>query len=88
MVLTPHIGTATHETRLEMGALVLANIDAHLAGKDLPTPVAQAISPLRAVMRQFCLFAGRTDAVSKVALASIIHTSCLLLQKKSVLGKR
>jgi lactate dehydrogenase-like 2-hydroxyacid dehydrogenase len=39
VVLTPHIGTATHETRLKMGALVLANLDAHFAGKDLLTPV-------------------------------------------------
>ena len=39
VVLAPHIGAATHETRLEMGALVLANLDAHFAGKDLLTPV-------------------------------------------------
>ncbi|TRA99789.1 MULTISPECIES: 2-hydroxyacid dehydrogenase [Rhizobium/Agrobacterium group] len=39
VVLAPHIGAATHETRLEMGALVLANLDAHFAGRDLPTPV-------------------------------------------------
>jgi lactate dehydrogenase-like 2-hydroxyacid dehydrogenase len=39
VVLAPHIGAATHETRLEMGALVLANLDAHFAGRDLPTAV-------------------------------------------------
>ncbi|QCL96383.1 2-hydroxyacid dehydrogenase [Agrobacterium tumefaciens] len=39
VVLAPHIGAATHETRLQMGALVLANLDAHFAGQDLPTPV-------------------------------------------------
>lgn len=39
VVLAPHIGAATHETRLQMGALVLANLDAHFAGQDLPTAV-------------------------------------------------
>ncbi|MFB9949054.1 2-hydroxyacid dehydrogenase [Rhizobium puerariae] len=39
VVLVPHVGAATHETRGEMGRLVLANLDAHFAGKDLPTPV-------------------------------------------------
>lgn len=39
VILAPHIGAATHETRGRMGELVLANLDAHFAGKDLPTPV-------------------------------------------------
>lgn len=39
VVLTPHVGSATHETRAEMCRLVLANLDAHFAGEDLPTPL-------------------------------------------------
>jgi lactate dehydrogenase-like 2-hydroxyacid dehydrogenase len=39
-VLLPHIGSATHETRMAMGRRVMANIDAFLAGSDLPDRVA------------------------------------------------
>ncbi|MFP4314283.1 MAG: 2-hydroxyacid dehydrogenase [Alphaproteobacteria bacterium] len=39
VVLTPHIGSATRETRRKMGALVVANIKAYFAGKSLPSPV-------------------------------------------------
>lgn len=39
VVLTPHIGSATRETRKKMGALVVANIRAHFDGKKLLTPV-------------------------------------------------
>jgi lactate dehydrogenase-like 2-hydroxyacid dehydrogenase len=39
VVLAPHLGSATHETRRAMADLVLANLDAHFAGKPLPTPV-------------------------------------------------
>ncbi len=39
-VLTPHVGSATAETRLDMADLLLANIDAFLAGEPLRTPVA------------------------------------------------
>lgn len=39
-VLTPHIGSASVETRLEMARLVMANIDAVLAGRPPLTPVA------------------------------------------------
>lgn len=39
VVLTPHIGSATRETRKKMGALVAANIKAHFEGKKLLTPV-------------------------------------------------
>lgn len=38
VVLTPHIGTATHATRLAMGRLMLDNLAAHFAGKPLLTP--------------------------------------------------
>ncbi|MEJ1978974.1 MAG: 2-hydroxyacid dehydrogenase [Acetobacteraceae bacterium] len=40
VVLTPHIASATEETRAAMGALVLANLDAFFAGQPLPTAVA------------------------------------------------
>lgn len=39
VVLLPHIGTATLETRTEMGRMVLANIMAHFEGKPAITPV-------------------------------------------------
>lgn len=35
-VLTPHVASATHETRSRMAELVLANLDAYLEGKPLP----------------------------------------------------
>lgn len=40
VVLAPHQGSATHETRAAMAELVLANLDAHFAGRPLPTPLA------------------------------------------------
>jgi lactate dehydrogenase-like 2-hydroxyacid dehydrogenase len=39
VVLAPHIGSGTHQTRNAMAELVLANLDAHFAGKPIPTPV-------------------------------------------------
>jgi lactate dehydrogenase-like 2-hydroxyacid dehydrogenase len=39
VVLTPHIGSATTETRRAMGELMLANLDAWLTGQPLLTPV-------------------------------------------------
>lgn len=39
VVLSPHQGSATERTRAAMGALVLANVDAHFAGRPLPTQV-------------------------------------------------
>jgi hydroxypyruvate reductase len=39
VVLTPHIGTATHDTRQAMGDLMIENLLAHFAGRKLPTPV-------------------------------------------------
>jgi hydroxypyruvate reductase len=38
-VLLPHVGSATHETRGGMAALVLANLAAQFAGRELITPV-------------------------------------------------
>jgi lactate dehydrogenase-like 2-hydroxyacid dehydrogenase len=39
VVLTPHMASATHETRQAMADLVLANLDAHFAGREMPTPL-------------------------------------------------
>jgi lactate dehydrogenase-like 2-hydroxyacid dehydrogenase len=39
VVLLPHVGSATRETRGAMGQLVLDNLAAHFAGKPLITPV-------------------------------------------------
>lgn len=41
VVLTPHIGSATRETRQAMADLALANLAAHFAGRPLPTPVPE-----------------------------------------------
>jgi len=38
-VLLPHVGSATHETRRAMASLVLDNLAAHFAGRELVTPV-------------------------------------------------
>jgi lactate dehydrogenase-like 2-hydroxyacid dehydrogenase len=39
VVLTPHIGSATHDTRRAMGDLTVENLLAHFAGRPLLTPV-------------------------------------------------
>ncbi|MEK1851170.1 MAG: 2-hydroxyacid dehydrogenase [Phyllobacterium sp.] len=39
VVLTPHVASATHETRGAMADLVLANLDAQFTGKPLPAAV-------------------------------------------------
>lgn len=39
VVLTPHIGSATRETRAAMGGMVVKNLLAHFDGKPLLTPV-------------------------------------------------
>jgi lactate dehydrogenase-like 2-hydroxyacid dehydrogenase len=41
VVLTPHMASATHETRQAMADLALANLQAHFAGKALPSPVPE-----------------------------------------------
>jgi hydroxypyruvate reductase len=40
VVLSPHTGSATHDTRRAMGDLVVDNLLAHFAGRPLLTPVA------------------------------------------------
>ncbi len=40
VVTTPHIASATHETRRAMGELMLDNLDAFFAGQAMPTTVA------------------------------------------------
>jgi lactate dehydrogenase-like 2-hydroxyacid dehydrogenase len=39
VVLLPHLGSATHETRAAMGRLVLDNLAAHFSRRPLLTPV-------------------------------------------------
>jgi lactate dehydrogenase-like 2-hydroxyacid dehydrogenase len=39
VVLSPHQGSATEETRAAMAALVLDNLQAHFDGRPLLTPV-------------------------------------------------
>lgn len=39
VVLSPHQGSATHQTRRKMGELVVANLEAHFAGEPLPSAV-------------------------------------------------
>lgn len=39
VLLSPHHGSATTETRQAMGDLMRANLEAHFEGRDLPTPV-------------------------------------------------
>jgi lactate dehydrogenase-like 2-hydroxyacid dehydrogenase len=41
VVLTPHIGSATVETRQAMADLALANLQAFLEGRPLLTPVPE-----------------------------------------------
>jgi lactate dehydrogenase-like 2-hydroxyacid dehydrogenase len=40
VVLSPHVGSGTRETRMAMANLVVENLKAHLAGRKLLTPVA------------------------------------------------
>ncbi|MCQ8240394.1 2-hydroxyacid dehydrogenase [Rhizosaccharibacter radicis] len=39
VALAPHVGSATHETRAAMGALVVENLDSFFGGRELLTPV-------------------------------------------------
>jgi hydroxypyruvate reductase len=39
VVLAPHIGTSTQEVRIERGRKVLANLEAHFAGRPVPHPM-------------------------------------------------
>jgi lactate dehydrogenase-like 2-hydroxyacid dehydrogenase len=41
VVMAPHIGTHTQEVRVERGRKVLANLEAHFAGKAVPYPLAR-----------------------------------------------
>jgi len=52
VALTPHVGGATRQARAAMEALVLANLDAFLAGEALPNPVPGSIArPSRRLIR-------------------------------------
>ena len=41
VVLSPHIGSATGQTRQAMADLAFANLSAHFAGRPLPSPVPE-----------------------------------------------
>jgi hydroxypyruvate reductase len=41
VVLTPHIGSATRATRQAMADRAFANLEAHFAGRPLPSPVPE-----------------------------------------------
>ncbi|OYV01364.1 MAG: hypothetical protein CFE45_05175 [Burkholderiales bacterium PBB5] len=41
VVLAPHIGSATGQTRQAMADLAFANLAAHFSGQPLPTPVPE-----------------------------------------------
>jgi len=41
VVLMPHRGSGTHETRRRMAELCRSNLDAFFAGQPLPTPVPE-----------------------------------------------
>ena len=43
VVLLPHVGSATHETRKAMGDLCRANLDAWFAGKPLPALIPELL---------------------------------------------
>ncbi len=43
VVLLPHVGSASHETRQAMANLLVANIDAYATGGQLLTPVAECM---------------------------------------------
>ena len=47
VVLTPHQGSATRETRLAMAQLVFANVEAFFQGRPYPTPVVIKPTPPR-----------------------------------------
>ena len=39
VVLTPHVASGTIQTRQAMADLAYANLEAHFAGKPVPTPI-------------------------------------------------
>ena len=43
-VLLPHVGSASHHTRNEMGNLVVQNLKAWFSGNDVLTPVSECVS--------------------------------------------
>lgn len=43
VVLQPHVGSATHDTRLAMGNLAIDNLLAFFAGQNLLTPVPESL---------------------------------------------
>ena len=49
VIVQPHQGSATVETRTAIGQLMIDNISAHFAGRPLLTPVAMTGRTLRRV---------------------------------------
>jgi hydroxypyruvate reductase len=47
VVLTPHVGSTTRELREERSRKLLANLEAHFAGRPVPYPVDEAEATLR-----------------------------------------
>ncbi len=47
VVLTPHMASATHQTRQAMADLAFANMQAGLSGQALHTPVPECMAGLR-----------------------------------------
>lgn len=54
VVLLPHLGSATHETREAMLRLALRNVAAVLAGQTPPTPIVSSITPRSAPPGERC----------------------------------
>jgi lactate dehydrogenase-like 2-hydroxyacid dehydrogenase len=52
VILQPHQGSGTHETRAAMGQLVVDNLAAHFAGRQLLTPVVQLRRPAGRAARE------------------------------------
>jgi lactate dehydrogenase-like 2-hydroxyacid dehydrogenase len=47
VVLTPHMASATHETRQAMADLAFANMQAGIAGQPLRTPVPECMGMVK-----------------------------------------
>lgn len=45
VVLLPHLGTAVEEVRTDMGMMALDNLEAFFAGRPVPNPVAEMLTP-------------------------------------------
>ena len=64
VVLTPHVGSATWQTRQAMADLAFGNLEAHFAGRPLLSPVPMSAPPASICRRRSALSrgAGRASA--------------------------